>query len=151
MSCILILHYQLSHKGSSRILQWVARPFSSRSSQPRSKPGSPALQADSLTTELLGKPLFILLQFSSVAQSCPTLRNPMDCRTGLLSITNSWSLLKLMSIESVMPSNHLILCLPLLLPHSINFQHSCLENSLDRGAWQATVHEATKSQTWLSD
>ena len=36
-----------------------------------------------------------------------------------LSITNSWSLLKLMSIESVMPSNHLILCHPLLLPLSI--------------------------------
>ena len=33
-----------------------------------------------------------------------------------LSITNSWSLLKLMPIESVMPSNHLILCCPLLLP-----------------------------------
>jgi len=36
-----------------------------------------------------------------------------------LSITNSWSLLKLMFIESVMPSNHLILCRPLLLPPSI--------------------------------
>ena len=36
-----------------------------------------------------------------------------------LSITNSWSLLKLMSIESVMPSNHLILCCPLLFPPSI--------------------------------
>ena len=36
-----------------------------------------------------------------------------------LSITNSWSLLKLMSIESVMPSKHLILCHPLLLPPSI--------------------------------
>ena len=36
-----------------------------------------------------------------------------------LSITNSWSLLKLMSIESMMPSNHLIQCLPLLLPPSI--------------------------------
>ena len=34
-------------------------------------------------------------------------------------ITNSWSLLKLMSVESVMPSNHLILCRPLLLPPSI--------------------------------
>ena len=33
-----------------------------------------------------------------------------------LTITNSWSLLKLMSIKLVMPSNHLILCLPLLLP-----------------------------------
>ena len=36
-----------------------------------------------------------------------------------LSITDSWSLFKLMSIESVMPSNHLILCCPLLLPPSI--------------------------------
>ena len=36
-----------------------------------------------------------------------------------LSITNYWSSLKLMSIESVMPSNHLILCHPLLLPPSI--------------------------------
>ena len=37
-------------------------------------------------------------------------------RQASLSITNSWSLLKLMSIESVMPSNYLILCHPLLLP-----------------------------------
>ena len=36
-----------------------------------------------------------------------------------LSITDSWSLIKLMSIELVMPSNHLILCRPLLLPSSI--------------------------------
>ena len=36
-----------------------------------------------------------------------------------LSITNSWSLLKLMAIELVMPSNHLILCCPLLLKPSI--------------------------------
>ena len=36
-----------------------------------------------------------------------------------LSITDSWSLLKLMSITLVMPSNHLILCCPLLLPPSI--------------------------------
>ena len=36
-----------------------------------------------------------------------------------LSITNSWSLLKLMSTESVMPSNHLILCHPLVLLPSI--------------------------------
>ena len=40
-------------------------------------------------------------------------------RQASLSITSSWSLLKLMSIESVMPSNHLILCRPLLLPLSI--------------------------------
>ena len=43
---------------------------------------------------------------------------PAACQASL-SITNSWSLPKLMSIESVMPSNHLILCRPLLLPLSI--------------------------------
>ena len=58
--------------------------------------------------------------FSSVTQSCPTLCNPTDCSTpASLSITNSQSLLKLTSIESVMPSNHLILCCPLLLLPSI--------------------------------
>ena len=40
-------------------------------------------------------------------------------RQASLSITNSWNLLKLMSVESVMPSSHLILCCPLLLPPSI--------------------------------
>ena len=40
-------------------------------------------------------------------------------RQASLSITNSWSLLKLMSIASVMPFNHLILCRPLLLPLSV--------------------------------
>ena len=44
----------------------------------------------------------------------------MDCSTqASLSITNSWGLFKLMSIESMMPSNHLILCHPLLLLPSI--------------------------------
>ena len=52
-------------------------------------------------------------------QSCLTLCDPMDARLPSLSITISQSLLKLMSIESVMPSNHLILCRPLLLPPSI--------------------------------
>ena len=42
-----------------------------------------------------------------------------EARQASLSITNSWSLLKLMSIESVMPSNHLNLCRPLLLLPSI--------------------------------
>ena len=39
----------------------------------------------------------------------------IEARQASLSIANSWSLLKLMSIESAMPSNHLILCRPLLL------------------------------------
>ena len=51
----------------------------------------------------------------SVTQLCPTLCDPMDCSMqASLSFTTFWTLLKLMSIESVMPSNHLILCCPLL-------------------------------------
>ena len=56
----------------------------------------------------------------SVAQTCWTLSDPMDCNMpGLLSFTISWSLLKLTSIESVIPSNHLILCHPLFFLSSI--------------------------------
>ena len=61
-----------------------------------------------------------IYQFSSVAQSCLLFATPWTAaRQASLSIINSWSLLKLMSIESVMPSNHLILCHPLLLLPSI--------------------------------
>ena len=56
------------------------------------------------------KPHFTSLHFSSVTQSCLTLCDPMNLSTPVsLSITNSRSLLKLKSIESVMPSSHLIL------------------------------------------
>ena len=53
-------------------------------------------------------------------QSLSGIYDLMDCSTpGFLSITNSQSLLKLMSIQSVMPSNYLILSRPLLLLSSI--------------------------------
>ena len=58
-------------------------------------------------------------QFTSVTQLCLTLCNPMGCSQTSLSIINSQSLLKLMSIKLVMPGNHLILCRPLLLLPSI--------------------------------
>ena len=59
-------------------------------------------------------------EFSSVAQSCPTLCDPMDCSTPGLPVHHQLpEPLKVMSIESVMPSSHLILCRPLLLPPSI--------------------------------
>ena len=57
---------------------------------------------------------------SSVAQSCLDSATPwIAAHQACLSITNSWSLLRLMSIESVMSPNHLILCHPLHLPPSI--------------------------------
>ena len=63
---------------------------------------------------------FSFLWFTSVAQPWPTICDPWTaaCQASL-SINNSWSLLKLMSIKSVMSSNHLILYHPLLLLPSI--------------------------------
>ena len=57
---------------------------------------------------------------SSVAQFCPTVCDPMTAaHQASLSINNYWSLLILMSIKSVMPLNHCMLCHPLLLLPSI--------------------------------
>ena len=62
----------------------------------------------------------ITLQFSSVTHLCLTFSDPMSCsKPGLPSITNSRSLPKLMSTESMMPSNHPILYCPLLLLPSV--------------------------------
>ena len=55
------------------------------------------------------------VQISSVTQSCPTLCNPMNCSTPGLPVHHQLLEFRLMSIESVMPSSHLILCRPLLL------------------------------------
>ena len=56
------------------------------------------------------------VQVSLVAQLCPTLYDPgIAAHQASLSIINSRSLLQLMTIESVMPSSHLIFCHPLLL------------------------------------
>ena len=77
-------------------------------------------------------------QFSSVAQSCPTLCNPMTAaHQASLSITNSQSLFTLMSIESVIPSNHLILCCPLLFPPSIFPSISLFQ-------WVSSSHQVIK-------
>ena len=58
----------------------------------------------------------VSVQFSSIAQSCPILCDPMNRSTPGLPVHHiSWSSLKLMSIELVMSSSHLILCHPLLL------------------------------------
>ena len=63
-----------------------------------------------------------MFQFSSVQSlthvHCFVTPWTAACQASL-SINNSWSILKFISIESVMPSNHLILCRPLLLPSSV--------------------------------
>ena len=68
--------------------------------------------------------------------SCIWLCNPTDiAHQASLSFTVSWSLLKLMSVESVMPSNHLIVCHPLLLPPSIFPSIRVFSNELVHIEW----------------
>ena len=102
----------------ARILEWVAMSSSRGSSQPRDR--TPVSYISCIGRWVLylfchlGSPGTV--QFSSVAQWYLTLWEPMiTAHQASLSITSSQSLLKLMPIESVMPSNHLILCRPLLL------------------------------------
>ena len=90
--------------------------------------------------------LYLIRRFSvhtvsSVVQPCLTLCNPMTvARLASLSITSSWSLLKLMSIELVMPSNHLILCHPL----------SCLQSFPASGSVPMTQFFASSGPKYWS-
>ena len=62
----------------------------------------------------------MVYQFSSLTQSCLTLCEPMDCSMpGFLFHLQLLKLAQFVSIEWVIPSNHLILCCPFLLPPSI--------------------------------
>ena len=64
--------------------------------------------------------VYIHIYSCAVAKPCPILYYPMDCsRSGFSVLHYLWSVLKLISIELMMPSNHLILCHPLLLLPSI--------------------------------
>ena len=76
-----------------------------------------------------------MIQFSSVAQSCSTLCDPMDCSTPGFS----WSLLKLMSTESVMLSNNLILCHPF---------SSCTQSFAASGSFQMSALHIRWPKYW---
>ena len=99
----------------SRQEYWSRLPFPSPGDLPHLgiKPCSPAFQADSLPSESPGKPSSVQFSYSVVSDSATPWT--IACQASL-SINNSQSLLKLMSIESVMPSIHLVLCCLLLLP-----------------------------------
>ena len=110
-----------------------------------------------------------------VAQSCPTLRDPMDCSLPGSSIHGifqarvlKWGaiafsftrlrlvLLTLKSWASVVLADSWISFLRLVsISHGEGngtpLQYSCLENPMDGGAWWAAVHEVTKSRTRLND
>ena len=106
----------------ARILEWVAMPSSRGSSRPRDE--TRVFYVSCIGRQILhhqrhlGSPLYpSAVQWSSCVQLFATPRTA--AHQASLSFTVSLSLLKLMSIESVMTSNHLILCCPLLLLPSI--------------------------------
>ena len=102
-----------------RILEWVAILYPGDLCDPGIETGSPALQADSLPSEPLGKYTYSFSSVQSLSH-VPLFATPWTvAHQASLSITNSQSLLKFMSIEQVMPSNHLIHSHPLLLLPSI--------------------------------
>ena len=91
----------------ARILEWMPFPSPEDVSDPGIHLGTPVLQAVQFSSvQSLSRVWLFVTPWTAAPQAS-------------LSITNSWSLLKLMSIESVMPSNHLIFCCPLLLLPSI--------------------------------
>ena len=94
---------------------WVS--FNNSASQPLSLPSLPKLSRDGSTLSSILSVKFRSVQLLSHVRLFVT---PWTvARQASLSIINSLSLLKLMSIELVMPSNRLILCHPLLLPPSV--------------------------------
>ena len=116
----------------ARILKWLAFPFPGYLPHPGIEPmvpaESPALAGRFFTTELPGELTnYMYIYIYIICISSIQLLGHVQlfvtpwiaARLASLSITNSRNLLKLMSIESVMPSNHLIVCHPLLLLPSI--------------------------------
>ena len=146
MTLWTIAHRAPLSMGFPRQEYWIAIPSSRGSSRPRDRIWSSALQADSLPSEPPGKSWWKLFfsimmhQFSSVhlLSRVQLFATPwIIAHQASLSITNSQSSLKLMSIESVMPSSHFILCHPLFscpqsLPATESFQ------------WVNSLHEVPK-------
>ena len=93
--------------GFSRQEYWSGLPFPSPGDlpDPGIEPGSPAFQADALTSE----PEVTYLNFTSLSCVQLFVTPQTAAHQASLSITSSWSLLKLMSIVLVLPSSHLIL------------------------------------------
>ena len=113
----------------ARILEWVAVPFSRRSSQPRSL----ALQVDSLPAELLGRPKLEegYPDWQAIPVALVVKKLPANARdVGDTSLTPGWG---------KCPGGE----------HGRPLQYSCLENPMDRGDLWATVHEVTKRWTQL--
>ena len=173
--CTWIL-YHLSHQGSPRILEWVSISFFRWSSWPRdricvSRIGRWILY-HWVTREA---PDFGICWFCSVTKSCPTLCCSMNCSMPGFPVLHRLPDFAQTHVHWVCDTVYLSHSLSPPSPHALNhsqhqglfqwvsfsyqvgegngypLQYSCLENSMDRGAWQATVLGVIKSQTRLND
>ena len=117
----------------SRQWYWSGLPFPSPGYLPNPgiEPRSPALQADSLPTELQGKPHFVLILYSSFPGGARG-KEP-TCQWG-----DIWDVGWIPGLGRSPGGGH-----------GSPLQYSCLENPIDRGAWRAAVHGVRKSQTQL--
>ena len=144
--------YQLSHKGSPRIPEWVAYPFSNGSSRPRNRTGVSCIAGGFFTNwamreaPVYDKDSYKLKRKSFFLKTESVIRSFYHMR-GV-----AWSL---SSKEFACNAGDLG-----LIPGSgrspgerngYSLQCSCLEKCMDRRAWWATVHGVSKSQTGLSD
>ena len=192
LHCTWIL-YQLSHRGNPRILEGVAYPFSSRSSQPKNRTRVSCIAGRFFTNWAIMEALFLqrkieisfswslghtgLGRYASYSDFTET----EDGFKTLLFAWQIWSkcnkvfkltLKKSYSIQLPVPSKLLVFCpylgafkyffqchflykfmsiyLLLWRRNSNPLQYCCLENSMDRGAWWATVCGIAKSRTRLS-
>ena len=108
--------------------------------------------------------MFPSVRFSSVAQSCPTLCNPMDCSTPGYVPENAY--IELLTPNVMIPVGSAAENLPPNVGNAGSipglgkspgegngnpFQYSCLENPTDRGTWWATVHGLVRSRTQHSN
>ena len=137
VSCIAgEFFYSLSQQGSPRILAWVTYPFARGSSWSRNQTRVSCIAGGFFTSwatrkassQSLHSSKYLLFR-SLIHVRLFVTPGTAACQASL-SITISLSLLKLLSIESVMPSNHPILCRPLLLVPSIFLSIRVFSNEL---------------------
>ena len=143
LHCRWIL-YQLSHKRSSRILKWVAYPFSSGSSRPRNWTRVSCIVGGFFTNWAIREP-----SKHHIHSSCHYSFNKLP------TVVLNYLVWNWVWEESSEPQCFNKTTAPkagtLGEGNGNRLQYSCLENTMEREAWQATVHGVTKRQTQLRD
>ena len=143
--------------GFSRQEYWSELSFPSTGDlpDPGIKPRSPTLQVDSLLlSHQRSSQLQPLVRFSSVAQSCSTLCDPMNRSMPGLPVHHhlpEFTLTHVHRVRDAIQPSFEMCCHPVGEGCGTPLQYSCLENPMDRGAWQTAVHGVAKSWTRLSD